>query len=415
VGTGAQDRAMVNQFAGPRGGLIACLLVLGALPAIAQTPKKAYAAPHTSWGNPDLQGTWSAFETVPLERPAALGDKEFFTDEELAERIAKAAERAKATQERVASGKVEHEGFRAVPNYNAIFGYSGAESRPALSKRTSAIIDPPGGRLPAWTLEQVKYWEYREALTKGHGETDTMNDLNLPTRCISVVSEAEVTNWGMGFGGANATAPGRPNAPVADEDQEIGDGYGTNASAGPVRRILQSPGYVTFVMGDEPVYRIVPLDGSPHPSNKIRQWMGDARGHWEGDTLVVDIANITFGSPVIPNYGGALYPGSGETLHVIERFTRTADNRLEYRYTVDDSKVYVRPYTVMHSLRKDDKRAPTTTVCREDPKDRANMLTNSRADEQGSLDSGEDSVIARRARFEQLKKEGIAEANRHKP
>ena len=381
-------------------------------PRSAATSTKAWAAPHTKWGDPDLQGVWGGFENVTLERPLALGDKEFFTDAELADRVARAATRAKARQALIAEGKVEHEGFRAVPNYNAIFEYSEAEGPPHISKRTSAIIDPPNGRIPQWTLDQVKYWETREAMTKGRGESDTMDDINLNTRCISVVNEAELTNWGLAFGGANATAPGRPDAPVVGEDVDIGDGYGVGASPGPLRRILQSPGYVAFVMGDIPEYRIVPLDGHPHPSNKIREWLGDARGHWEGNTLVVDITNITFGSPIIPNYGGSLYPGSGETLHIIERFTRTSADKLEYRYTIDDPHVYVRPYTVLHVLRKDDSRAQATSVCREDPKDRANFLANARADEQASLDSGEDSVNARKTRFEELKQEAIAEANR---
>jgi hypothetical protein len=227
------------------------------------------------------------------------------------------------------------------------------------------------------------------------------------------VSEAELTNWGLGFGGANATAPGRPDAPVVGEDVDIGDGYSTNASSGPVRRILQSPGYVAFVLGDTSVYSIVPLNGKPHPGGAIREWMGDARGHWEGNTLVVDITNVTFGSPIIPNYGGALYPGSGETLHVIERFTRTADDRLTYTYTIDDPHVYVRPYTVEHILRRSDSREDQTSICQEDPKDRANSLANARADEQAALDSGQDSVEARKARLEQLKQQAIAEASRH--
>jgi hypothetical protein len=381
-------------------------------PAPATTEK--WVPPHTEWGDPDLQGVWEGFESVALERPLALGDKEFFTDEEIADRVAKAEGRAKERAALISEGKVEHEGFRSVPNYNAIFEYSGAEATPHLSKRTSAIVDPAGGRIPPWTPEQVKYWEAREAATKGRGESDNMDDINLSTRCISVVNEAELTNWGMAFGGANATAPGRPDAPVVGEDVDIGDGYGTNASPGPLRQIIQSPGYVTFVLGDMPVYRIVPLDGSPHPGSKIREWLGDARGHWEGATLVVDIANITFGSPIIPNYGGSLYPGSGETLHVIERFTRLDADTIEYRYTIDDPKVYVRPYTVLHVLRRDDSREQATSICREDPKDRAYFLSNARADEQASLDSGEDSVIARKPRFEQLKKEAIAAANREK-
>lgn len=373
--------------------------------------KKPWTPPRTKWGDPDLQGVWEGFESVPLERPTALGDKAFYTDAELADRVAKAQARNKQRQQLIAQGKVEHEGFRSVPNYNAIFGYSEAEGPPHFSNRTSAIIDPGDGRIAPWTLEQVKYWEEREEITKGRGETDSIDDINLNTRCISVVNEAEVTNWGMSFGGANATAPGRPDAPLVGEDVDIGDGYGTNASAGPVRRIMQSPGYVAFVLGDAPVYRIVPLDGR-HPSNRIREWMGDARGHWEGNTLVVDITNITFGSPIIPNYGGALYPGSGETLHVIERFTRTADDRLTYTYTVDDPHVYVRPYTVEHILRRHDARQDETSICQEDPKDRANSLANARADEQASLDSGEDSVEARRPRFEQLKQQAIREAAR---
>jgi hypothetical protein len=381
-------------------------------PTAASQSKKAWTAPHTKWGDPDLQGVWDGFETLPLERPKALGDKKLYTDAEIADRVAKAQAHNKQRQELVAEGKVEHEGFRAVPNYNAIFAYSESEGPPHISNRTSAIVDPADGRIPAWTLEQVKYWEEREALTKGRGETDSIDDINLNTRCINVVNEAELTNWGLAFGGANATAPGRPDAPVVGEDIDVGDGYGTNASPGPVRRILQSPGYVAFVLGDTPVYRIVPLNGKPHPSKTIREWMGDARGHWEGNTLVVDITNITFGSPIIPNYGGALYPGSGATLHVIERFTRTADDRLEYKYTIDDPHVYVKPYTVMHILRKDDAHADATSICQEDPKDRGNSLANARADEQASLDSGEDSVEARKARFEELKQAAIAAANR---
>jgi len=438
---------MVNPFTGPRRGpgLAAALTFLtelillapvlasaqtstntpGATPstkkphtssaaAKAGTKAKAWVAPHTAWGDPDLQGVWAGSESVVLERPLALGDKEFFTDAELADRAAKAAAKGKERKALIAEGKVEHEGFRAVPNYNAIFEYSESEEPPHISNRTSAIVDPPNGRIPPWTLDQVQYWEAREAMTKGRGESDNMNDINLNTRCINVVNEAELTNWGMAFGGANATAPGRPDAQVVGEDVDIGDGYGVNASPGPIRRILQSRGYVAFVLGDIPEYRIVPLDGHPHPSAKIRQWMGDARGHWEGNTLVVDITNITFGSPIIPNYGGSLYPGSGETLHVTERFTRVDADTMEYRYTIDDPKVYVRPYTVMHRLRRDDSRTQATSICREDPKDRAYFLSNARADEQASLDSGEDSVNARKARLEQLKREAIAAANREK-
>ena len=398
----------------PYFGSVFMVVVLAATiaPLAAQSTSTTWTPPRTEWGDPDLQGVWQGSEAITLERPLAVGDKEFYTDAEIADRAAKGKVQADKRKALVAEGKVEHEGFRAAPNYNAIFEYSESNAAPRFSNRTSAIVDPPNGRIPPWTLDQVKYWEQREAATKGHGETDTPEDMNLNTRCISVVGEAELTNWGLSFGGANATAPGRPD--VLSDDMDIGDGFGTGASPGPVRRILQSPGYVAFVLGDAPVYRIVPLDGSPHPSPKIRQWMGDARGHWEGNSLIVDIANITFGSPVIPNYGGSLYPGSGETLHVVEKFTPVDANTLEFTYTIDDPKVYARPYTVRHRLRRNDSYAGATTICQEDPKDLANSLANARADEQNSLQNGEDSVEARRPRLEQLKREAIAESERQR-
>jgi hypothetical protein len=129
---------------------------------------------------------------------------------------------------------------------------------------------------------------------------------------------------------------------------------------------------------------------------------------------VVETTNITFGSPVIPNYGGSLYPGSGETLRIIERFTRTGEDRMEYRYTIDDPGVYVRPYTVLHELARSGRDDMLPPVCQEDTKTKANILTNARADEYGSLQVGEDSVNARRSRFEQLKKEATEEANRQR-
>jgi len=394
--------------------LLTAVIAVTPLPSVAgqAASPKTWTPPRTPWGDPDLQGVWQGLEAVVLERPVALGDKEFYTEAEMADRIAKAKAQNEQRKALVAAGKVEHEGFRSAPNYNAIFEYSESNQAPRLSNRTSAIIDPPNGRIPPWTLEQVKYWEQREAATKGHGETDTPEDMNLNTRCISVVNEAELTNWGMAFGGGNLNVAGRPD--ILADDMEVGDGYGTGASSGPVRRIIQSEGYVAFVLGDAPVYRIVPLDGSPHPGSKVRQWMGDARGHWEGNTLVVDIANMTFGSMVIPNYGGSLYPGSGETLHIIERFTPIDANTLEFKYTVDDPAVYVRPYTVRHLLRKNDSYAGATTICQEDPKDLATSLANARADEQNSLQNGEDSVEARKPRFEQLKREAITEAERRK-
>jgi hypothetical protein len=385
-------------------GLIALVLALAFAPAVI-VGQTRWAPPHTAWGDPDLQGIWVGATNAPLERAAALGDREFFTDAELADKLAK----AQARKELQAAGKVENRGFRVFPNYNAIFDYSEGPERISEDRRTSAIVDPPNGRLPPWTLAQVKQWEAREAATAGHGESDTIADLNLGYRCINVVDAPQVTNWGLSLGVGVPVGIGRSTIPADDVAEN--DGLGGNSGPGPVRQIIQTPGYVALVMGDDSNYRIVPLDGRPRLGRKIRQYMGDARGHWEGTTLVVEITNITFGSPVIPNFGGSLYPGTGETLRVIERFTPLDANTIEYRYTIDDPGVYTRPYTVLHRLkRNDDFKSVTTSICQEDPKNVANALANSRADEQTSLQAGEDSVAARQPRFEQLKKEAETHA-----
>jgi hypothetical protein len=376
----------------------------------AAAPVKKWTHPRTAWGDPDLQGIWRGTAAPPLERAIGLEGQEYIelTDEQVAERL-KAAEARKALQ---AAGKIENRGFRITPNYNAIWDYSDAPPRIAKRSRTSAIVDPGNGRLPAWTLEQVKYWEAREAATRGHGESDTANDMNLNLRCISTMSTPAVTNWGLAFGGAESSGIGRSEFPA--EDVSENDGLGLGGSAGPLRRIMQGPGYVAFSYGDISSYRIVPLDGRPAPGPKIRQWMGISRGRWEGTTLVVETTNISFGSPIIPNYGGSMYPGSGETLRFIERFTRTADGTMEYRYTVDDPGVYVQPYTVMHELARTTEDDAMPSVCQEDTKTRANILAHSRADEYTSLQVGQDSVDARKPRFEQLKQQAIDETNRQR-
>jgi hypothetical protein len=368
------------------------------------TPARA-ALPRTAWGDPDLQGIWRGAGAPPLERALALGDQEYIelTDAEIADRLQK-AEARKALQ---AAGKIENRGFRILPNYNGIWDYSDAKPQIPRRTRTSAIVDPSNGRLPPWSLEQVKYWDAREAATQGHGETDTVNDMNLNLRCIVAANTGAVTNWGLGFGGHESSGIGRSEFPA--EDVSENDGLGLGASAGPVRRIVQSKGYVAFALGDGTAYRIVPLDARPVPGPKIRQWLGIARGRWDGNTLVVETTNITLGSPVIPNYGGSMYPGSGETLRIIERFTRTAADTIDYRYTIDDPGVYTRPYTVQLDLKITDEE-PLTSICQEDTKTKANILANARADEWTSVQIGQDSIDARKERLEQLRTDAVAAA-----
>ena len=374
----------------------------GAAATVGSTPS---AAPRTAWGDPDLQGIWRGLEVVPFQRPLALGDREFFTDAEVAAKV-KALEEDAA---RRGAGKATNIGFRQQANYNSIFRYF---PDPILvSGRTSAIIDPPNGRLPPWTLEQVKRWEEREAATAGHGETDTPQDMNLRGRCIPVEEAAEVGNWGMG--------PLKNAGAVRNAEQvliEGGMGGEGGGRAVETMQIIQSSNYIAFdIEKDGPVAvasRIIPLDRRPPLGAKFRQWMGDARGHWEGNTLVVEITNLKHEYPVIPNYGASLYPGSGETLRITQRFTRLDKDHMEYRYTIDAPAIYTRPYTVLHNLMRDDDFKFTGIVCQENTRDLADSFANARADEALSSAYGEQSVLARQPRFEELKQEAIEEAKR---
>jgi hypothetical protein len=302
------------------------------------------------------------------------------------------AQRLKRAQTRLAdnlAGRATNRAFRNQENYNSIFNTE--EEEPRISPRTSAIIDPPDGLLPPWTLEQVKRWDEREAVTRGRGETDTPDDVNVGARCLANLTQPQVGAWGIGFGPKPTT--------ISD-----GDGLGRVTGAGGPRRILQSQGYVTIFQQQEGEYRIIPLNGRPAPSAKIRQWMGVARGRWEGNTLVVEYTNIRFPYPIIQNGSFGMYPGTGETLKLTERYTRVDGDSMEYRYTVDDPAVYTRPYTVLHDLFRDDAYRHTPDLCHENNRDLSGLFANSRGDEQQSLENGVHSINIRKPRLEELRK-----------
>jgi hypothetical protein len=176
------------------------------------------------------------------------------------------------------------------------------------TKQTSMVVDPPDGRLPPLTPEGQ---EAKKKRTRG---ADSWEDRHLWERCI--------------------TRGGLPNAMLPRA-------YNNNV------QILQAPGYVVMLVEQIHEFRIIPLDGRPHVSPQIRQWMGDSRGRWEGNTLVVDTTNLD-------KKVSALQPwaefdstsGSGETLHLVERFTRVDAETIAYQVTVDDPKMYTKPWTV---------------------------------------------------------------------
>jgi hypothetical protein len=275
--------------------------------AHAQAPAGSSAMPRTAWDDPDLQGIWDYWTFTPLERPSDLAGKEALTGEEAA---------------RLAQQLHEEALGRDGPPPP---GQTGAYSQEVWTDRVKAtalnqsslIVDPPDGKIPALTTEALKRAEAHRAAgghpvrvrTGGVG-ADGPEDRGVAERCI------------MGFSTGPPMLPG---------------GYNNNI------HLFQAPGYVAILLEMNHDARIVSLDGRPHLPGGIRQWMGDSRGHWEGNTLVVDTTNFTDKTASLSLTGLAL--GSAEQLHLIERFTRVDADTLLYEFTVDDPATFTRPFT----------------------------------------------------------------------
>jgi hypothetical protein len=282
-------------------------------PAAGQAPmaKPAAASKHTgTWtpsrtsdGQPDLEGIWTNSTITPLQRPRELAGKEFFTEKEAAEYQRKILSDLD-TDRRDANPEVD-----VNRSYNELFRERGGV---VATLRTSLIVDPPDGRIPPLTESGRK----REALfARGPYAADSWTDRNLAERCIT---------------------RGAPKLP---------GGYNNNF------QIYQPPGYVVIFQEMIHETRVIPLDGRPHAGKNIQLWMGDSRGHWEGDTLVIDTTN--FNDKIISNNFNCC-GASGASLHVVERLTRVGADRIDYRYTVDDPATYTRPWTVDVPMMKSD-------------------------------------------------------------
>ena len=278
--------------------LIVVVSVSKGVGAQSQTPTtkttaaaKKYTPPRTAWGEPDLQGVWSYATITPLERPGNQAGKDVLDDVEIA-----ALDKEARTGADRRDGTPEADLARA---YNA-FWYDRGKS----DGRTSLIVDPADGRLPSLTAEGRRRQTVRTEEANAH-PFDSAADRPLQERCIIY--------------------HGVPPLP---------SGYNNTY------QIFQTPGYVAIV--DENIHdvRRIPLDGRPHVARNISQWNGDSRGHWEGDTLVVETTNYspktTFRFPVAP-----------ETLRAVERFTRVAAGRIDYRFTINDPTTYTRPWTAV--------------------------------------------------------------------
>ena len=291
----------------------------------------------TPWGDPDFEGIWTNATLTPLQRPPELAAKEFFTPEEAAQFQRTRIEQTNADRP-LPPGQVGA--------YNDVFFERGTSI--VASRRTSLVVDPSDGRIPALTPEAQKNVEARqkrEAVSPADGPEDRW----LTERCIL-------------FG---ATVPMLPEP------------YNNNY------RIIQSPGYVTILVEMNHDARVIPLDGRPRLTSTIQQWTGDARGRWEGATLVVETNNLKFNHQ--SRFGvGYLNGLSDERLRVVERFTMTDANTMTYRATVEDPTVFVRPWTVELSMART--AGPLFEVaCHEGNYGMFNILSGHRAEERRAL------------------------------
>ncbi len=270
-----------------RATLAVMLLAVAAL-----TAAQSIEAPRTPWGHPDLQGIWDQTTGTPLERPGDLADRAFLTEEEAVEREAR-----------------RFQAFDHVPRQGSPGNY-GAQwrdgSRNALT-RTSLIIDPPDGRIPPLTPAAQRSMEARRAYRRDH-PADSWLDRSLWERCIS---------------------RGVPRVPNNYNSYML---------------ILQTPLAVVILNEMINETRVIHLDGRPHVPSRVRLWNGDSRGHWDGDTLVVETTNfddrqVFRGFPV-------------GNLRLVERFTRVGPDQIDYRMTLTDPGTYSRPWTVALPMTK---------------------------------------------------------------
>jgi hypothetical protein len=293
--------------------LAATALLVTAAPAFSQAPpaeasaEATFTPPRTAWGDPDLQGTYTNKTITPLQRPAQFADKAFLTIDEVASFEQAAQERDRDEGREVGSVR-DVEGA-----YNDFWWDGGTK---VAGRRTSLIIDPPNGRMPDLTPEAEKRnlldsiaWEFKSAgAAQGRG-ADSWLDRSFFERCIT-----------RGMPGAML--------PSAYNNTYV---------------IVQSPGYVAVQLEMFPHVRVIPVGPKPALGSGVRLLLGDPRGHWEGNTLVVETSNFT---------DKVSYRGAAENMRIVERFTLISDDTLDYQVTVEDPTTFTAPWTAAVPMRR---------------------------------------------------------------
>ena len=296
-------------------------LALASVPAIGQTTvaaakapspvriQKSPAIPRTPDGHPDFDGLWTNVTITPLERPRNLAGKEVFTEQEAAayEKLT-VAERNKDIRNRGTNRDVANA-------YNDFWWDSGTHV--VKTRRTSIVVDPPDGHIPALTPQRQQQLAARAEAARKRCEQPGCEPVN---------------------GGQLGPADGPEDRPLMERCLSFGSGgppmlpsaYNNNY------QFVQSGDTLAIEIEMAHDVRRIPLDGSPHLPAGVRQWMGDSRGHWQGDTLVVDTTNLT---------GKTAFRGADQNLHLVETFTLTDPTTLLYRFTVDDPTAFTAPWT----------------------------------------------------------------------
>ena len=292
------------------------------LTAAAGEAQAPWTPPRTSDGQPDLQGVWSDTSITPLERPHVLQGRQFLTEQEMNRLKARADELFNDPKSDFVAGDSLFlallSDVDAVANPNATGSLQNMVPR-EFDNRTALITDPADGRLPALTPEgrqrqagnlvasMAVPWQF------GQSSTTTADQRRLPAGPGDLSNLLRCITWGV------PKIVGVPN-------------YTSHY------QIFQSPGYVVLLSEVNHEARVIPLDGGAHLPSGLRQWNGDSRGHWEGDTLVVDTTNF---SPK------SYFMGSADRLHLVERFTRTSADTLDYQVTIDDPTTWTKPWTAL--------------------------------------------------------------------
>src|SRR6266545_4546568 len=264
-------------------------------------------------GHPDLQGVWLNNSATPLERPKLLEGRPLLTDEEVAELRRRADRLFKNTNADFAGGDAvflaalaDVETFKSATATGTTFEMIERE----FDNRTSLIVDPPDGRIPPLTAEAQQRRAAADAMRRRAAEGP--EDLTHVERCLTY---------------------GVPRL------------SGTNTGAGPLGyyEIVQTPSYIVLFLEAIHEARVINLDGRPHLPPSVRQWQGDSRGRWEGNSLVVDTTNFS----AMNNF-----MGSSDHLHLVERFTRVAPDRIDYAITIDDPTTWTKPWTAVIRLKR---------------------------------------------------------------